>query len=155
MSGVAAGLLALSFSTTDGGYTATLAGLILIGAGVGIAMPVAAVALMGAIPPERAGIASGLNGTLTELGNSFGIAVLGSLLSARFAAALPDALPDGAERSMSTALQATAGSEELIRSVREAFVAGMSVSLVVGACAALLGGVLSGLLLRRTERVPA
>ncbi len=155
MSGVAAGLLALSFSTADGGYTATLAGLVLIGAGVGIAMPVAANALMSAIPPERAGIASGLNGTLTELGNSFGIAVLGSLLSARFAAALPDALPEGADRSMTSALQAAAGSEELTRSVRDAFVSGMSVSLVVGACAALLGGILSGLMLRRAERVPA
>ncbi|MET1075520.1 MAG: MFS transporter [Umezawaea sp.] len=155
MSGVAAGLLALSFSTADGGYTATLVGLVLIGAGVGIAMPVAANALMGSIPPERAGVASGLEGTLTELGNSFGIAVLGSLLSARFAAGLPETLPDGAGRSLSAALQASAGSPEATLAVREAFVAGMSVSLVVGACAALLGGVLSGLMLRRAERVPA
>jgi EmrB/QacA subfamily drug resistance transporter len=154
MSTVAAGLLALSFSTADGGYGATLTGLILIGAGVGIAMPVAASALMGAIPPERAGIASGLNGTLTELGNSFGIAILGSLLSARFAASLPDSLGEGADRSMTSALRAAAGSPALTQTVREAFVSGMSASLVVGACAALLGGVVSGLMLRRTEREP-
>jgi fucose permease len=152
MSTVAAGLLSLSFSSADGGYGVTLTGLILIGAGVGVAMPVAASALMGSIPPERAGIASGLNGTLTELGNSFGIAILGSLLSARFAASLPDTLGEGADRSMTSALQAAAGSPELTRTVREAFVSGMSVSLVVGASAALLGGIVSGLMLRRTEK---
>jgi hypothetical protein len=55
---------------------------------------------------------------------------------------------------MTSALQAAARSPELTLAVREAFVSGMSVSLVVGACAALLGGVVSGLMLRRTEREP-
>jgi EmrB/QacA subfamily drug resistance transporter len=139
MTTVAAGLVALSFG---GGYGSTLGGLVLIGAGVGIATPVAVNALMSAIPPERAGIASGLNGTLTELGNSFGIAVLGALLSARFAAALPDGV---SSRSLSEALQTGDPG-----SVREAFVSGMSVSLLVGALAAFLGGVVAGVMLRRT-----
>lgn len=136
---VAAGVVLLSIGTT---YPPTLAGLILIGVGVGVAQPVAVNALMGAIPPERAGIASGLSSTLTELGSSFGIAVLGALLSARFASELPDGVP---ARSLSEALHSGAD----ITVVRDAFSSGMSVSLVIGAIAVFLGGVVASVLLRR------
>ncbi|KAA2254323.1 MFS transporter [Solihabitans fulvus] len=155
MTTVAAGLVALSLVSADSGYGPTLIGLVLIGAGVGVAMPVAANAMMGAIPPDRAGIASGLNGTLTELGNSFGIAVLGSLLAARFAADLPTGLGEGADRSLPSALIAAAHAADpagMVHAVRTAFVSGMSGSLLIGAGAALLGGITSGLLLRRGER---
>jgi hypothetical protein len=136
---VAAGVAMLSIGTT---YPPTLAGLILIGMGVGVSQPVAVNALMGSIPPERAGIASGLSGTLTELGSSFGIAVLGALLSARFVASLPDGVP---ARSLSEALNSGAD----VTVVREAFSNGMSVSLVIGAVAVFLGGVVASVLLRR------
>lgn len=136
---VAAGVALLSIGTT---YPPTLAGLVLIGVGVGVSQPVAVNALMGSIPPERAGVASGLSGTLTELGSSFGIAVLGALLSARFAASLPDGVPG---RSLSEALHSGAD----ITVVREAFSNGMSVSLVTGAIAVFLGGVVASVLLRR------
>jgi MFS family permease len=136
---VAGGVVLLSIGTT---YPPTLAGLILIGVGVGVAQPVAVNALMGSIPPERAGIASGLSSTLTELGSSFGIAVLGALLSARFAAALPDGIPS---LSLSEALHSGAD----ITVVRDAFSSGMSVSLVIGAIAVFGGGVVASVLLRR------
>ncbi|MFD9704751.1 MFS transporter [Lentzea sp. NPDC059081] len=139
MTVVASGVALLSIGTT---YPPTLAGLVLIGVGVGVSQPVAVNALMGSIPPERAGIASGLSGTLTELGSSFGIAVLGALLSARFAASLPEGVPG---RSLSEALHSGAD----IAVVREAFSNGMSVSLVIGAVAVFLGGVVAGVLLRR------
>ncbi|MGW4206480.1 MFS transporter [Lentzea sp. NPDC004789] len=136
---VAGGVVLLSIGNT---YPPTLAGLILIGVGVGVAQPVAVNALMGSIPPERAGIASGLSSTLSELGSSFGIAVLGALLSARFAAALPDGVPS---RSLSEALHSGAD----VAVVREAFSSGMGVSLVIGAVAVFLGGVVASVLLRR------
>jgi fucose permease len=136
---VAGGVVLLSIGDT---YPPTLAGLVLIGVGVGVAQPVAVNALMGSIPPERAGIASGLSSTLTELGSSFGIAVLGALLSARFAAALPDGVPS---RSLSEALHSGAD----VAVVRDAFSSGMSVSLVIGAVAVFLGGVVASVLLRR------
>ncbi|UJW35256.1 MFS transporter [Saccharothrix sp. AJ9571] len=150
------GLLALSFVTTDSGYGPTLLGLVLVGAGVGIAMPTSANALMGAIPRERAGIASGLTSTLQELGTSLGVAILGSLVSARFAAELPSFLPDGVERSIGLALQA-AGTPEAVHEVRDAFVSGISVSLLCGAAAAVAAGVLAWVLLRREggDRVDA
>ncbi|SER26393.1 drug resistance transporter, EmrB/QacA subfamily [Lentzea xinjiangensis] len=136
---VAAGVVLLPVGTT---YPPTLAGLILIGVGVGVAQPVAVNALMGAIPPERAGIASGLSSTLSELGSSFGIAVLGAVLSARFVASLPEGVPG---RSLSEALHSGAD----VTVVREAFSTGMGVSLVIGAIAVFLGGVVASVLLRR------
>jgi EmrB/QacA subfamily drug resistance transporter len=136
---VSGGVVCLAYGTS---YGPTLAGLILIGVGVGVAQPIAVNALMGSIPPERAGIASGLSGTLTELGNSFGIAVLGALLSARFAASLPD---DVTSRSLTEALHSGAD----ITVVRDAFANGMTTSLLVGALAVFLGGVVSSVLLRR------
>ncbi|MEU9973681.1 MFS transporter [Streptomyces sp. NPDC051014] len=67
------------------GYGGTLLGLLLIGAGCAIANPAMAHAIMSAIPPEKAGVGAGINGTLAEFGNGLGVAVLGAVLSSRVA----------------------------------------------------------------------
>ncbi|MFG2882851.1 MFS transporter [Streptomyces sp. NPDC048297] len=67
------------------GYTGTLLGLVLIGAGCAIANPAMAHAIMSAIPPEKAGVGAGINGTLAEFGNGLGVAVLGAVLSSSVA----------------------------------------------------------------------
>jgi hypothetical protein len=36
---------------------------------------------MSAIPPEKAGVGAGVNGTLAEFGNGLGVTVLGAVLS--------------------------------------------------------------------------
>ncbi|WP_107416285.1 MFS transporter [Streptomyces sp. CdTB01] len=64
-----------------GGYAGTLVGLLLIGAGCAIANPAMAHAIMSSIPPEKAGVGAGINGTLAEFGNGLGVAVLGAVLS--------------------------------------------------------------------------
>jgi predicted MFS family arabinose efflux permease len=38
-------------------------------------------AIMSAIPPAKAGVGAGVNGTLAEFGNGLGVAVLGAVLS--------------------------------------------------------------------------
>ncbi|MFK0281953.1 MFS transporter [Streptomyces sp. NPDC090499] len=68
------------------GYGGTLLGLPLIGAGCAIANPAMAHAVMSAIPPEKAGVGAGINGTLAEFGNGLGVAVLGAVLSSWVAA---------------------------------------------------------------------
>ncbi|OZM73811.1 MFS transporter [Amycolatopsis antarctica] len=149
---VAAGFVALSTVSADGGYAPTLVGMILIGMGVGVAMPASANALMSAIPPERAGIASGLMSTLQEAGNALGVAILGTVMAARFAADLPPFLPDGSERSVGLALGAAAQAPDapnVIVTVQNAFVSGMSFSLVCGAVAALGAGVVAWTMLRQ------
>ncbi|MFJ6085434.1 MFS transporter [Streptomyces sp. NPDC092369] len=77
---MSAGLASIAVLST-GGYTGTLLGLLLIGAGGALASPAMAHAIMSAIPPAKAGVGAGVNGTLAEFGNGLGVAVLGAVLS--------------------------------------------------------------------------
>lgn len=77
---MAGGLVAIAVLDA-GGYAGTLVGLLLIGAGCAIANPAMAHAIMSSIPPEKAGVGAGINGTLAEFGNGLGVAVLGAVLS--------------------------------------------------------------------------
>jgi EmrB/QacA subfamily drug resistance transporter len=136
---MSAGLVSIA-SLATGGYAGTLVGLVLIGAGAAIANPAMAHAIMSAIPPEKAGVGAGVNGTLGEFGNGLGVAVLGAVLSSRFAAV---SLPVGL---------AAASSAEERQKVTDSFSAGLEVSQLVGAVAVLTGGLLAAALLWRAER---
>ncbi|MPY53374.1 MFS transporter [Streptomyces acidicola] len=142
------GLVSIA-TLTEYGYPGTLLGLVLIGAGAAIASPAMAYAIMSAIPPEKAGVGAGINGTLAEFGNGLGVAVLGAVLNSRFAALIPVAAS-----SLPAAL-AAAGSEDERDRITEAFSSGLETSQLVGAVAVLLGGVVAAVLLRRAERVGA
>jgi EmrB/QacA subfamily drug resistance transporter len=76
-------------------------------AGVGISMcfPTVANAVVGSVPPEEAGVASGANSTLRELGGVFGIAVLAAVFSHRGVYQSPHAFVD----AFSPALWVAAG----------------------------------------------
>ncbi|SPF01845.1 MFS transporter [Streptomyces sp. MA5143a] len=135
----------VSIAAGPDGYGATLVGLVLIGAGAAIANPAMAHAIMSAIPPAKAGVGAGVNGTLAEFGTGLGVAVLGAVLNSRFAALIPLAAA-----SLPAALGA-AGSREERREIVAAFSSGVQTSLLVGAVAVLLGGLLAAGLLRRAE----
>lgn len=81
---MAGGLVSIA-EVDSGGYAGTLLGLLLIGAGCAVANPAMAHAIMSAIPPEKAGVGAGINGTLAEFGNGLGVAVLGAVLSSSVA----------------------------------------------------------------------
>ncbi|MFD6495618.1 MFS transporter [Streptomyces sp. NPDC060188] len=142
---MSAGLVSIA-TLTGHGYAGTLAGLLLIGAGCAVANPAMAHAIMSAIPREKAGVGAGINGTLAEFGNGLGVAVLGAVLNARFAALIPVAAT-----SLPAAL-ASAGSAEERGRITDAFSSGLETSQLVGAVAVLLGGLLAAALLRRAER---
>ncbi|MEV7071603.1 MFS transporter [Streptomyces sp. NPDC093990] len=145
MAVMAAGLLSIA-TLTGHGYAGTLLGLVLIGAGAAVASPAMAHAIMSAIPPEKAGVGAGINGTVAEFGQGLGVAVLGAVLNARFAAGISMAavsLPG---------VLAEAGSASERARITDAFASGLESSQSVGAVAVLLGGVVAGVLLRRAER---
>jgi len=139
------GLVSIA-TLADHGYGGTLLGLLLIGAGCALANPAMAHAIMSAIPPAKAGVGAGINGTLAEFGNGLGVAVLGAVLNSRFAALIPVAAT-----SLPTAL-ASAGSARERGRITEAFSSGLETSQLVGAVAVLLGGLVAATLLRRAER---
>ncbi|MFE2885100.1 MFS transporter [Streptomyces sp. NPDC059272] len=136
---MSAGLVSIAVLAA-GGYAGTLLGLVLIGAGAALANPAMAHAIMSAIPPEKAGVGAGINGTLGEFGNGLGVAVLGAVLSSRFAAV---SLPVGLAAATSAAER---------QRVTDSFSAGLEVSQLVGAGAVLTGGLLAAALLWRAER---
>lgn len=145
MSMLAGGLAVIALLGGDD-YNGMLAGLVIMGAGIALAMPAMANAIMSAIPPEKAGVGAGINGTLAEFGNGLGVAVLGAVLNARFAALIPVAAA-----SLPAALASAESAGERTR-IMDAFSSGLETSQLVGAVAVLLGGLLAAELLRRAER---
>lgn len=144
---VAAGLAAIAVLGGDG-YGGMLLGLVVMGAGVALSMPAMANAIMSAIPPEKAGVGAGVNGTLAEFGNGLGVAVLGAVLNSRFAALAATA---AGAASLPAALAAADSPGERGR-ISDAFASGLQTSQLVGAVAVLAGGLLAAMLLRRAGR---
>lgn len=144
---VAAGLATIALLGGDA-YSGMLLGLVVMGAGVALSMPAMANAIMSAIPPARAGVGAGINGTLAEFGNGLGVAVLGAVLNSRFAALVP-AVVGAASLPAALAAAGDAGERERIS---DAFASGLQTSQLVGAVAVLAGGLLAAMLLRRAGR---
>ncbi|OUD01848.1 MFS transporter [Streptomyces swartbergensis] len=142
---VSAGLAAIALLGGHG-YGGMLLGLVVMGAGVALSMPAMANAIMSAIPPEKAGVGAGINGTLAEFGNGLGVAVLGAVLNSRFAS-----LVAVSAASLPAALAAAGGAEEKAR-IADAFASGLETSQLVGAVSVLSGGLVAAALLRRAER---
>ncbi|MTE20108.1 MFS transporter [Streptomyces sp. TRM43335] len=145
---LSAGLVTVALLGADS-YGGMLPGLVVMGAGIALAMPAMANAIMSAIPPERAGVGAGVNGTLAEFGNGLGVAVLGAVLNARFTALLP-AVVAGAGSLPEALAGVRTGAERA--AAREAFADGIAAGQLVGAVAVFVGGVLTAALLRRAER---
>ncbi|MDG4860870.1 MFS transporter [Streptomyces sp. T-3] len=148
MTTVAAGLTSIAVigGGTDGSYAGMLLGLVLFGVGIGVSQPAMANAIMSAIPPEKAGVGGGINGTLAEFGNGLGVAVLGAVLNARFAA-----MVTVAAASLPAAVAAAKTTAER-KEIQEAFASGLQTSQLVGAVAVFAGGLLAAALLKRAER---
>ena len=56
----------------------------LLGAGMGLVMPPATMAIMSSLPPERAGVGSAMNDTTRQTGGALGVAIVGSIVSAAY-----------------------------------------------------------------------
>jgi EmrB/QacA subfamily drug resistance transporter len=64
-------------------WTHLIPGLIVGGAGIGLVNPPLASTAVGVVPPQRAGMASGINSTFRQVGIATGIALLGTLFSSQ------------------------------------------------------------------------
>ncbi|NEY34583.1 MFS transporter [Streptomyces sp. PRKS01-65] len=140
--------VALAGRVVDG-YGGLLTGLVLMGVGCAFANPAMAVAVLGALPREKAGAGAGIEGTVTEFGSGLGVAVLGAVLSARFSALVPVT-----EASLPAALAAADSAAER-QVVTRAFGTALEAGQLVGAAAVLAGGLVAAGLLRRAQRAPA
>ncbi|WP_439675912.1 MFS transporter [Embleya sp. MST-111070] len=79
----AGGLLTAALVHGSAGWPALVPGFALVGAGVGMATPILGSVSMSSVPATRGGMAAGAVNTTRQLGFAFGIAVLGSVFTAR------------------------------------------------------------------------
>ncbi|MFE3227697.1 MFS transporter [Nocardia sp. NPDC059228] len=155
---LAAGSGALAALTADSGFWAAALAMAVLGAGAGLAMPAAIGALMGAIPPEQAGVGSALNDTIQQTGGALGVAVLGAVLAGTYTDGMPSAAPAAARDSIAGAF--VSGDGALVTAAREAFTHAMSTTFLASGAAVLVATVIAFFLMKGAkpaapEGVPA
>jgi MFS transporter, DHA2 family, multidrug resistance protein len=116
--------------------------------------------IVGTAPPERAGTASGMSETSSELGGALGIATLGSVVTAVYRTRLADAAPHAPEAARHTlgGAAATASdlpeplAEGLLVVARAAFTDGLQLAAVISAVLLAVLAILAVTLLRPAQR---
>jgi MFS transporter, DHA2 family, multidrug resistance protein len=117
--------------------------------------------IVGSAPPERAGAASGISETGSELGGALGIAILGSIGVAIYRAGLAERLPAGVPSQASAAARDTLGGAvgvaqqlpagvgaALLAAARESFTTGLQVTAGISAVVAVGIAVVATVMLR-------
>ncbi len=166
---VAVGLFLFSRTTVYGSYADIFPVLVIIGFGTALVMAPTTESIMGSVPREQAGVASGTNSASLQLGGALGVAVLGSVLNTRY----QDRLTTVLDRSHvpSAAAQYITGSlggaiavanhiggalgRALLAVANRAFVSGMDLALSIGAVMVVVGAALViALLPARADNLP-
>ena len=158
----AAGFVVLARAAVEADTVLVLVGFAVAYAGIGPVTALSTELVVGSAPPERAGSASALNETSTEIGVSLGIAVMGSIGVAVYRAGIPqgsdaegtaDAYGSAAE-TLAAALQAAdalpATQGDALRVLAtDAFSAGFEVSAWLGAVLLIAASAVTLTALRR------
>ena len=154
---IAAGLWQISGATVTTTFAGTVLGMVLLGAGAGLAIPTATGSVVGSVPDSDSGVASATSTTAIQLGGALGVAVVGSLLNTRYhdkmtAALTGQHLPHAVMATINSSLggalavAARAGGvagQLLAHLARTGFVSGMDLGLLTGAVVALAGALLT------------
>ncbi len=165
---VGAGLLLMRGLTGHSDWTALLPGFIVAGAGVGLVNPALASTAVGVVPPQRGGMASGINSTFRQVGIATGIAVLGSIFESAISTKLTPQLAGtpvaGHAGELAHAI-AAGGSQSVVANIpaaqrthaataiHSAFASSMNEILLVAGLVALIGAVLGLVLVRGRDFV--
>ena len=133
---ITAGLTAGTFTTAGSGYGFAAVWITILGAGLGLALPTAMDAAIDQLSADRSGVGSAVIAAIRTVGGTFGVAVLGSVLSTAYQARLPlPHVPAAAAAVIRSSVMAGVaaahklGSLPLLGLVRAAFVHGMDTVL--------------------------
>jgi hypothetical protein len=150
-------------------WTHLIPGFIVAGAGTGFINPPLASTAIGVVPPQRAGMASGINSTFRQVGIATGIAGLGSVFShkvrtdiesllghaphitAPTAHKLAESVSQGSGVGGGLSKLPAAARPVAIHAVRSAFVAGLNEIFLIGAALTLVSSVLTLILIRSRD----
>lgn len=137
----------------------------LLAGGMGLVMTLASDVIVSAVPPEKAGAASGISETSYELGGALGTAILGSVLTAVYRSDVR--IPAGIGGSLAQEARETIGGashiaddlpqplgDALMTNASDAFVSGVNTASVVGAIVMLVAAVVGYVALRDRRAAP-
>jgi predicted MFS family arabinose efflux permease len=155
--------------TVDDGWTAMLGGFIVAGIGIGMINPPLAATAVGVVPPQRAGMGSGINTTFRQVGIATGIAGLGAIFQHQVstkATELLAASPLGSGQSgrLVTAIQSGRIGEVIAaappqargvigRVAKESFISGLNELFVIAGIVAFVGAASALVLVRSRDYV--
>jgi EmrB/QacA subfamily drug resistance transporter len=145
---MSAGFLVAATTAVDSAYWGKIiVAMTLMAAGLGLTASPATEAIMGALPPDKAGVGSAVNDTTRELGGTLGVAVVGSVLSSAYGShvvasltglGVPSRVASAAGQSAAAGLATAAHLPPGLREVaaaaaRQAFMAGLHQGSLVAA----------------------
>ncbi|HLN65819.1 MAG TPA: MFS transporter [Streptosporangiaceae bacterium] len=154
---IAAGLWQISSATVTTTFAGTVLGMVLLGAGAGLAIPTATGSVVGSVPDSDSGVASATSTTAIQIGGALGVAVAGSLLNTRYqdkmtAALAGQHLPQAVMATVNSSLEGAlavagqaggAAGQLLTHLAKASFVSGMDLGLLTGAVVAIAGCLLA------------
>jgi EmrB/QacA subfamily drug resistance transporter len=146
--------------TVDTSYGFLVGAFVLLGLGMGLVMSPMSTAGMNAVEPSKAGVASGILSMSRMVGGTFGVAVMGALVTglgkSKLDQLLP-AVPDGRRHDLAESLGAGGArvGGQVGDAVQQAFVYALNSGLRIGAAVCVLGAVLAWLLIADRAEAPA
>jgi predicted MFS family arabinose efflux permease len=146
---LAVGLTIMSRLDGQSTYWHFLGGLVVVGFGIALTSTPSTTAIVASLPQAKQGVGSAVNDLSREFGSALGIAILGSLFSTGYAAAVGDStasLPHEAAHAVqespgaafAVAARLGDGGRGLTSAVRNAFADGINDALTAGAVIAVL-----------------
>ena len=92
LTSMAVGFAWVTRTQVENSYLEIVGQMLFMGGGLGLVNAPATEAIMGSLPPEKAGVGSAVNDTARELGSTLGVAIVGSLFASVYAGRLGDLL---------------------------------------------------------------
>jgi EmrB/QacA subfamily drug resistance transporter len=148
--------------TVHSGYGLLLPGFILMGMGMGLVMSPMSTAAMNAVDKTKAGAASGVLSMSRMVGGTFGVAIMGALVTtigrSKLNGSLPQ-VPAHIRGQIADALGAGGGiganaPARVVAAVHQAYVSALGTGLTVTASVAVVGAVIAVALIRRRQPTP-
>jgi hypothetical protein len=154
---VAGGLAVFSTATAASGYGHYVLAMIIVNAGIGLAMSAATSAGMAELPSALTGVGSAVADTTRNMGSVLGVAVFGSITASVFTSRMTLAHLPAASMGAAAAIAHQAGGASgaaLLHTAASAFVTGADHAVLAGAAAAIAGALIAARTLRLRAAAP-
>jgi EmrB/QacA subfamily drug resistance transporter len=146
----------------DTGYGFLVGSFVVLGLGIGCVMSPMSTAAMNAVAREKTGVASGVLTMSRMVGGTFGVAVIGALVTTVGRTRIDELLPgtpaavrERLAEGLGTGAVPADASPQVVAAVREAFVSALSTGLTVGTVVVLVSAACAWALIGRTAKVRA